>query len=96
MDTGRSKYWIDFTMLITFLVTAITGIVMFFLLPGGTKLGPLRAVFGVTRQAWRDVHNWAGIIMLVLVLIHLALHWRWIIDTTRNIFQKKKIKKKDK
>ena len=34
------------------------------------------------------VHDWSGLIMGLFVLIHLALHWRWIVVVTKNIFGK--------
>lgn len=32
------------------------------------------------------LHDWAGILMSVFVLIHLILHWNWIVAMTKNIF----------
>jgi len=37
------------------------------------------------------LHDWSGLIMGLLVLIHLALHWKWIVSMTKNmVFRKKK------
>ena len=36
------------------------------------------------------IHDWSGIIMALLVFIHLAFHWNWIVEKTKHIFFKKK------
>lgn len=33
-------------------------------------------------------HEPTAIILLVLVLIHLLLHWRWIVCMTKSLFKK--------
>jgi len=35
------------------------------------------------------VHDWSGILMSVFVLIHLILHWNWIVCMTKNILKEK-------
>ncbi|WP_412733244.1 DUF4405 domain-containing protein [Minisyncoccus archaeiphilus] len=41
---------------------------------------------GITKEVWNFIHIWAGILMLVLVIIHLILHWDWIVFTTKKVF----------
>ena len=36
------------------------------------------------------LHDWSGLIMGLLVIIHLALHWRWIVSMTKNMFKRDK------
>lgn len=36
-------------------------------------------IMGLERCEWRDIHMWAGIIILVLILLHIMLHWNIII-----------------
>jgi len=37
------------------------------------------------------IHDWSGIVMVLLVLVHLILHWDWIVCETKNIFSKKEV-----
>jgi predicted ferric reductase len=36
------------------------------------------------------VHDWSGIVICLLVLVHLILHWKWIVHMTMLSFKKKK------
>lgn len=83
MNKLKLNYWIDIGLAITFLSAFITGIVKW---PGLIRL------FGITHRSLPMVqitfiHDWTGLIMGILVFIHLALHWNWIVCVTKRIFQ---------
>ena len=40
------------------------------------------------------VHDYAGLIMGSLVLVHLILHWKWIVVMTKNLFKREEKSKK--
>jgi hypothetical protein len=42
-------------------------------------------VFDWPRYTWIDIHNWAGLILLVIVLFHIILHWDWVVETTKRL-----------
>lgn len=89
MNKAKINYIVDFLMFLSFLVTAVTGLVIFFFLPSGVKQGGYQEFLGIIKGTWSTVHDWAGIVMLVFVLIHFILHWKWIITMTKNLFKKK-------
>lgn len=33
--------------------------------------------WGMTRHEWGDWHTWISYAFLVLMMVHLILHWRW-------------------
>ena len=81
MNKAKLNYFVDLLLAISFLLVATTGILKF---PGW---------FGYFQLPWRilnKIHDWSGIAMVALVLIHLILHWRWIVSMTRTIFRGKK------
>ena len=87
MDKVKRNYWIDILMFISIAITAVTGIVLFIILPSGKRSG-WETFLGITKAIWVDVHTWAGLIFIALVLIHLILHWKWILAMTKNFFRK--------
>ncbi|MEM4625370.1 MAG: DUF4405 domain-containing protein [Candidatus Pacearchaeota archaeon] len=89
MDKSRINYFVDALMTFTFLITAITGLIIFFFLPSGIKQGRYQTFLGITKGTWSFIHNWSGIIFIVLLLIHLILHWKWIVTMTKSIFKRK-------
>ena len=49
--------------------------------------------FGVTVPegfAWRGLHDSSANLFLIILGIHLALHWNWIIVTTKRLFMQKR------
>lgn len=90
MNRTRLDYWIDFGLLISFLGVGITGVVK--LKAIATQLGlewgtPLMKLLST-------IHDWSGIIMVLLVIIHLALHWNWIVCQTKSLFKKEETEEK--
>lgn len=33
---------------------------------------------GLSRHEWGEIHFWCGIIFLILLILHIFLHWKWI------------------
>jgi hypothetical protein len=93
------NYTMDFLLLYGFLSIIISSYILWFILPmgqgmGGNKMCPNRLtgygpigndtfVFGWPRYMWVDIHSWISIAVICLILIHLILHWRWLIETMK-------------
>jgi len=89
MGKSKTNYFVDLLMLIFFVINAITGLIIFFFLPTGVKRGSYQEFLGIIKQNWVHLHNWSGLILLLLVVIHLILHWNWIVSMTKSLIQKK-------
>lgn len=86
---ARLNFGLDSLLFAVFSTTSLSGLVMWLVLFGGGYRGgrnPLHhaALFGLTRSDWLDLHRWAGLLMLLIVGLHLILHWRWITCALRN------------
>ncbi len=54
-----------------------TGLMLAWRLPPGSRGGRGLSVLGWDRHQWGDLHTWLSYAFLVLIAVHLALHWRW-------------------
>ena len=77
----RVKWCVDLAMGIAFLFTALTGIFKFTF---------LMQFFGLTNivlpmALMSDIHDRAGIALIILVAVHLFLNLAWIQSMTRKI-----------
>ena len=89
MNKLKINYFVDMIGLVSFLVTAITGLaIMIFLPPGEGNGGVHNYLFGYGRHDWGAIHDWAGVAMTIAVIIHLVLHWSWIVNMTKGLFKK--------
>jgi hypothetical protein len=70
------------------LIASITGIYFLFLPVGGYQ-GGRNPMYGITiffeRETWDDLHTWFGILMIVVAVIHILIHWRWILSMGKRI-----------
>jgi hypothetical protein len=83
----RFNFWLDITILIAFLITTITGLLLWLVLPHGS--GSQSFIFlGLTRQTWINIHEWVGLVMLIGAGVHIALHWKWISCIADRFFKK--------
>ena len=89
MSKAELNYIMDISMAVSFIIIAITGLILFFFLPSGVRQGGYQEFLGIIKQVWINVHNFFGIILIIFVLIHLALHWNWIFCMTKTFFLNK-------
>jgi hypothetical protein len=79
MKKATVNYWVDLAIGVSFLLSAISGLV--FLLPGDLATG----ILGISYQVWNNVQTWSSLAMIFGVGAHLALHWKWMVSMTRRM-----------
>jgi len=83
---------VDITIAIAVLMSGVSGIVLWLAGPGGYQGGQNpnygMSILGLSRGAWDDLHLWTSLIMGAGVLLHLALHWSWIMGVSRRLSAK--------
>jgi cytochrome b subunit of formate dehydrogenase len=89
MNKQKINYTIDFLALVVFVITAFTGLVLMFSMPSGVRQGRFQSLLGIEKTTWIKLHDWFGLVLIILVVIHLILHWDWLVLMTRNILKKK-------
>jgi cytochrome b subunit of formate dehydrogenase len=90
MNKAKINYIVDFLAFISFVVTAVTGLAIFFFMPSGIRQGRLQEFIGIQKGTWSAAHDWFGIIFVILVIIHFFLHWNWVVCMTKNFFKAEK------
>lgn len=88
-------YYTAVSAFLLFLLEAFSGFALWLALSGGDGFQggrggaerPAQESFlTVTRSDWIDIHDWAGVALLVIIGLHLVLHWRWIMQVTKRVF----------
>lgn len=86
----RNNWLIDTAVFIGALLSMLSGL-YFLYLPSGGYEGGRNPWYGVViiwaRDTWEDLHLWGGLLMIAAVVIHLVLHWSWVVSTTRRVWQ---------
>ena len=88
-------YYTAVSAFLLFVLEVFSGFVLWLAVGGGDGLrggrgaaeGPGQEEFlTITRSDWIDIHDWAGVALLVIIGLHLVLHWRWIAQVTKRVF----------
>lgn len=68
---------VDLSAALLFLGMLATGFILRFPLPPGTNKA--LSLWGLTRHQWGGIHFWISGALLAVLLVHLALHWQWVV-----------------
>lgn len=84
----RNNWILDAGLLITALVASLSGI-YFLIFPDGGYKGGRNPFYGIQiifeRAGWEWMHTWISLAMIVIALIHLIFHWKWVVNTTKRV-----------
>lgn len=69
---------LNFLLWMSFCAMSGTGLLLSFRLPPGSRGGRGLSALGWDRHAWGDLHTWISYAFILGILVHLALHWRWL------------------
>lgn len=89
MKRNSLNFTVDLAAFLILLAVVFTGFVMEYVLPpgsggGGRGLGQgrnareIKQLWSMTRHEWGDIHFLLAIIFVILMAVHIALHWGWI------------------
>jgi hypothetical protein len=86
------NFIVDLIAFLDLLVLAGTGVILKWVLPPGSGGGhshgqgfrggrgpvEVKTLLGLGRHDWGDIHFHVSLLFVLLMLIHLILHWNWI------------------
>jgi hypothetical protein len=80
MNKAKLYFVFNIVMAIVFVLTVFTGYAM-----------PERGdgIRGAGDNIYSEMHSFLGGLLIVLVVIHGLLHWRWFISIAKSFFTKK-------
>ncbi len=85
MNRTALNVLIDVISFFAFLASTSSGLVLWQVLPGagygfrgGRTVVAEQLFLGLSRQDWLDLHNGTSLLLAGLIVLHIAIHWRWI------------------
>ena len=94
MKKAKIYFGLAITIGILAIVEAVTGFVLWLGFPqgggggrgfgGGQGAGQL-AFWDISRHTWIDIHDWVAVALTILVVLHVVLHWKWIVRMVKNL-----------
>ena len=94
MRKAKRNFYLAVDMFLLGLAEVVSGLVLWLALPqGGGYMGgrgaDSAASFLWLRGTWLDLHIWVGVAAAIVVVIHLVLHWRWIVSVAKRLRMEK-------
>ena len=90
------NYFFDIILVLSVAATLASSYVLWFVLPRGLGThsamcarqgqglgGNYYTALGMSRYTWVEIHNWLSVILLGIIILHIVLHWSWIVETLR-------------
>jgi len=81
MNRSRLNVVVDAAAFAAFVFLTTTGVLSRYVLPPGS--GRDATLWGLNRHDWGDIHFWVAVVLLGVLVLHLALHWKWILYIVR-------------
>jgi len=88
MNRAKWNYLIDVFLFVLMASVVFIGILLGFVTAEGPVADHTQKYFlGLHRHQWGDIHLWLSIALVVLVVIHVVLHWNWIKGCTKKFLR---------
>jgi hypothetical protein len=89
MKRATLNFVIDLISFVDLACLAFTGSIMKWILPpgsgghgrgfrGGRTPGQITELWSMTRHEWGNIHFYLAVGFIVLMIVHVILHWGWI------------------
>lgn len=101
MSRNTVNFILDLMSFLNLLVLMFTGYVMRYILPPGTGgLGRelhggsgqgihVKELWSMTRHEWSNIHFYLAVIFVILMIVHIILHWKWITYYVKSVVSRK-------
>ena len=87
---AKINYIVDVMILIMFVISAVSGFAL--MRPEDECMMTTTAVMDENRAIISDIHIFSSFLMVAGVMVHLVLHWKWMVTMTRNMAQSRESK----
>lgn len=81
MNRSSTNFLVDAVAFAAIMLLVTTGALIRYILPPGS--GHFSQLWGMDRHQWGQIHFWIAVVLLIAVVVHLFLHWHWIVGMVR-------------
>ena len=87
----KRNYILFIIMSVLSVIVVVSGFFLWLALPQGGGYrggsGPLaEATFlSWSKHSWTGLHDWVGVALLVIVVVHIVVHRKWILSVTNKL-----------
>ena len=97
MKRSSLNFIVDLVSFLNLLGIVFTGCIMKYILPPGTGgrghrlheglgRGHIKDLWSMTRHEWGNVHFYLAVLFVILMAVHIILHWSWLKNYFKSLF----------
>ena len=86
---AKINYVVDVIILITFVISTLSGFGL--MRPKEERAVETPITIDSSRAMIIDIHILNSFLMVAAILIHLVLHWKWMVAMSRNMAQSREV-----
>jgi len=96
MTKAKTYFVLVVSMVLLGLAEAVSGFVLWLGFPsgggsgrswgGGGGLGNL-TFWELSKHTWIDIHDWVAVALVVLIILHVVLHRKWIVRMVKSLLE---------
>jgi hypothetical protein len=80
---ARLNFTLNSLLFLAFIIVNLSGLIVWLVMPSGGYQGGRNPAYQMTlinlsRHTWNDIHLWSGLAMILVLIVHISLHWKWI------------------
>ena len=83
MSKNRVSLVVDLLAYLAMAVLIATGVILHYRLPPHSRSD---VMLGLSRHEWGGIHFYVALFLLVVVVLHIILHWKWVTHTFGALF----------
>ncbi len=99
MKRNTLNFIVDLLSFILLIGLAVTGIIIKVVLPpgsgghgrelhGGRGGEHIKTLLSMSRHDWGDIHFYLSVVFVILMIMHIILHFKWITGYVKSLFRK--------
>lgn len=99
MKRSSLNFIIDLVALLNLLGLITTGFIIKYILPPGSGgrgrqlhdghgREHIKDLWSMTRHEWGDIHFYLALLFVILMIVHIILHWSWIKNYCKSLLDK--------
>ena len=90
MGRTRKRLFVVVILFILALFQTMTGMIMWFAFPENDVNGhdAIETTFwSLSHHDWATPHQWAAIALVAVIIIHLFINWKWLVNAIRGLWK---------
>jgi hypothetical protein len=86
MKKNDWMYFVNALLFVDICSIFAIGLLLAFVIPSGGGRYAEKYFIGLHRHTWADLHFYLALLLIGLLILHVWLNWKWVVQSTKRYF----------